>query len=654
MLKSALWTLVGCSLVLSAAAASATTIHVPADQPTIQAGINAAANNDTVLVSPGNYSGPLDLGVKRVRVIGSGGANSTLITSSGDGVRFGAGTDSATSLEGFTISAPNIAVNSYGSPLIQDNVIHGASFAMYLHESGSIIRRNVLRDNWDGLLFKEASLTTTTVIAGNLFLRNSGGALHIETPGPTIVEKNTFVGNGIVWGTSSLYVWACPAVTILNNTIVNNDAGLYFRATASGTAKNNIIAFNGMTGVGTTTTLVALSYNDVFANATDYSGPAQPGSGSISQNPALVDVNGGNYNLNAGSPCINAGDPAAQYNDSDGSRNDMGAYPFCDTSFAGDCDGDGVANGTDNCLAVPNPDQADSDADGRGDACDNCTAVANPLQQDFDGDGRGDACDNCPLVINPNQQDADGDGKGEVCDNCPTDYNPSQSDADGDGIGDICDNCAFDSANDADHDGVCESIDNCPTVPNPNQADADSDGLGDACDNCPINYNPTQADTDGDGKADACDNCPSIYNSSQTDSDHDGIGNACDACPFDPLNDPDADGVCNTIDNCPAVFNPDQADTNHNGIGEACECQCACHGDPACDSVISDILDVVTTINVAFRGAAAIPDPNGFCPRETTDMDCTGATDVLDVVKVINVAFRGADVAAEYCNPCSP
>lgn len=31
------------------------TIHVPADQPTIQAGINAAQNGDTVLVAPGKH-----------------------------------------------------------------------------------------------------------------------------------------------------------------------------------------------------------------------------------------------------------------------------------------------------------------------------------------------------------------------------------------------------------------------------------------------------------------------------------------------------------------------------------------------------------------------------------------------------------------------
>jgi hypothetical protein len=70
-----------------------------------------------------------------------------------------------------------------------------------------------------------------------------------------------------------------------------------------------------------------------------------------------------------------------------------------------DFDGDGVADGLDDCPMVANPDQLDTDHDGLGDACD----------MDDDGDGLADEDDNCPLVPNPDQRDSNGDGVGDAC-----------------------------------------------------------------------------------------------------------------------------------------------------------------------------------------------------------------------------------------------
>lgn len=96
--------------------------------------------------------------------------------------------------------------------------------------------------------------------------------------------------------------------------------------------------------------------------------------------------------------------------------------------------------------------------------------------------------------------------------------------------------------------------------------------------------------------------------------------------------------------------------TNYNmgigfwyGAGGGCSCPCAY--DPQCDGIISNAQDVVTTVNVAFRGAAAIVDPG--CLIERTDVDANGVTNAVDLVKVINVAFRGQTVAANYVDPCS-
>ena len=94
------------------------------------------------------------------------------------------------------------------------------------------------------------------------------------------------------------------------------------------------------------------------------------------------------------------------------------------------------------------------------------------------------------------------------------------------------------------------------------------------------------------------------------------------------------------------------ADTAYVEVTVIDGCGCDCHADPICDQVINNVQDVVVTINVAFRGAPAIPDPNAACPDETTDVNCDTFTSVIDVVKIVNVAFRAANPATEFCNPC--
>ncbi|HWO57527.1 MAG TPA: carboxypeptidase-like regulatory domain-containing protein [bacterium] len=91
-------------------------------------------------------------------------------------------------------------------------------------------------------------------------------------------------------------------------------------------------------------------------------------------------------------------------------------------------------------------------------------------------------------------------------------------------------------------------------------------------------------------------------------------------------------------------------DTVINVEFSAAACTCPCKYDPACDGVISNVQDVVTTVNVAFRGASGIIDPG--CGIERTDVDGNGFTSVTDVVRIVNVAFRGADRLTQYVDPC--
>ncbi len=117
---------------------------------------------------------------------------------------------------------------------------------------------------------------------------------------------------------------------------------------------------------------------------------------------------------------------------------------------------------------------------------------------------------------------------------------------------------------------------------------------------------------------------------------------------------PDAFADCDTnlvSDSCEIVFGM-KPDVNANWIPDGCEfiCDCPCANDPVCDAVISNVQDVVVTVNVAFRGFAETVDP--LCATERTDVNCDGVTSVTDVVRIVNVAFRGTDPVTEYCVPC--
>jgi hypothetical protein len=134
-------------------------IHVPADQPTIQAAINAANNGDTVLVAPGKYVENINFNGKAITVTSSGGPSVTTIDGGANGsvVTFNTGEMNQSILSGFTIqngssyyAAGGVQVSS-ASPAITGNVITGnhaaAGIGIYIDGGSPRVTGNTITGN---------------------------------------------------------------------------------------------------------------------------------------------------------------------------------------------------------------------------------------------------------------------------------------------------------------------------------------------------------------------------------------------------------------------------------------------------------------------------------------------------------------------------
>ena len=191
--------------------ALATIIHVPGDYPTIQAGINAAVNRDTVLVADGVYSGvgnrDIDYLGKAILVTSENGPGTCIIDCSGlepyVGFFFHQGEDSTSILDGITIMNANssgIYCTTGSSPLITNCIIMNCHPGIKLY-------------------------TQSAPIIDNCFIYQNqgsfGGGISCWSGTPTI-RNSYIVGNMAGYG-AGIYVFGSSGHPIVENCMILNN-----------------------------------------------------------------------------------------------------------------------------------------------------------------------------------------------------------------------------------------------------------------------------------------------------------------------------------------------------------------------------------------------------------------------------------------------
>jgi Bacterial Ig-like domain (group 3) len=226
----------------------AATINVPADQNTIQAGIDAASNGDTVLVAPGTYYENINFKGKAITVTSSGGAESTTINGGrlGSTIIFSNNETRDSILSNFTITAGEGNGGIYitfASPTIVSNTITlNHCYGINSQLSSPLIQGNEISYT-QAIPFECTFASGAGIwIYGN---QPSPSSLLPEVIGNTI-EQNTQSGLEDAGGNggAGIAVWGGTPV-IANNIIRNNATGKYFSPAGGGQGGGIYFAVDG-------------------------------------------------------------------------------------------------------------------------------------------------------------------------------------------------------------------------------------------------------------------------------------------------------------------------------------------------------------------------------------------------------------------------
>ena len=318
------------------------TVHVPDEFETIQAGIDAAVEGDTVLVADGTYTGAgnrdLYLGGTPITVLSENGPEYAVIDceSSGRGVSFDQDKGLGSRFEGFTITdgtESNFDGGGiycyYSSPVIENCKISnnsakngGGISCLY---SGPVIKSCTVSGNsvsLDGAgifsAYSSVSISDCVISENGIGTQNDGGGIYLDNSFSTLTnclltENDGLHGGGIYARESVIFSKNC---TFSRNEVSGSSSTAVYLF-GSELMAINCIFWKRSSEIVTNTSEARINYSDIEG------GWLGGGEGNIDEDPLFMDPEAGDYSLQPGSPCLDAGDLYSRL-DQDGSINAMG------------------------------------------------------------------------------------------------------------------------------------------------------------------------------------------------------------------------------------------------------------------------------------------------------------------------------------------
>ncbi|HHE39144.1 MAG TPA: hypothetical protein ENL20_11330, partial [Candidatus Cloacimonetes bacterium] len=323
---------------------------------TIQEGIDASSNGDTVLVADGIYTGANNKNLswngndKHIIIKSENGYESCIIDCEGSGNGFflnGTHQTHADIIEGFTIQKAKGTwgggIKAYNaSPIIQYNRITncesgynhikgpGGGILLY-HNCNAIVQNNVIDNNiasandlamGGGICcYHNDNTNAQPIIRNNIIFNNGaledasggGGGICVYFSSP-IIENNLIFNNYTDWYGGGIHCLH-GGNPIIRNNIVSNNSTTHPSPSGGGISivgahpllLNNIVTNNDDYGICYLYGSVSIQYCNVWGNLDGNYYSCSSGIGCINEDPLFVDLSGYDFHFQENSLCIDAG-----------------------------------------------------------------------------------------------------------------------------------------------------------------------------------------------------------------------------------------------------------------------------------------------------------------------------------------------------------